>query len=148
MAAFLDANVFLYAAGADGPYREPCIALLRAVESGQCAAATSTEVVQEVLHVVARRAGAEVAATAAESVLGLVSVVLPVERSDLERACALLRKHPGLPVRDAVHAATLRRAGIDVIVSADKHFDQVTQVQRVDPLDRDALLRLLEQPER
>ena len=31
---FLDANVFLYAVGGEGPYRQPCRALLQAVGDG------------------------------------------------------------------------------------------------------------------
>jgi len=38
-----------------------------------------------------------------------------------------------LPVRDAVHAAVMARHGVRLIVTADRHFEGVPGVVRVDP---------------
>ena len=40
----------------------------------------------------------------------------------------LLESTPSLPPRDAVHAGTVLTHGITAIVSADPHFDDLTQV--------------------
>ncbi len=45
MTAFLDTNVFLYAAGADHPLRDPCQRILHRVAAGELAATTSSKVV-------------------------------------------------------------------------------------------------------
>ena len=52
---FLDANVFLYAIGSASPYREACRELLDAAGDGAFEAVTSTEVLQEILHIRSRR---------------------------------------------------------------------------------------------
>ncbi len=50
MTAFLDTAVFMYAGGADHPFRTSCRTILRRAAMGEFAATTSTEVVQEILH--------------------------------------------------------------------------------------------------
>ena len=40
---------------------------------------------------------------------------------------------PELPPRDAVHAATMLTHEITTIITADTHFDQLTQVKRIAP---------------
>ncbi|EDN70633.1 hypothetical protein BGP_2176 [Beggiatoa sp. PS] len=41
----------------------------------------------------------------------------------------------GLKPRDAIHAATLRQNGYNHILSADKDFDRIDFVKRIDPLE-------------
>lgn len=137
MQVFLDANVFLYAAGSDGARAAPCLRILRAVEAGQMDAITSTEVVQEVLHVVARRLGGVAAERAAAAVLDLVPVPVAVDVAVMRVAMELLRNQPQLGARDAVHAATMAQVRCTQIVSADKHFDLVAGLRRIDPLRED-----------
>lgn len=142
MAAFLDANVFLYAAGAESPHRAPCLRVLRGVAEGRIEANTNTKVVQEVLHVLTRRGSPAVALRAAGNVLGLFPAILPVTAPDLRAALDLLAGRPELPVRDAIHAATALRAGMHDVVSVDRHFDLLRVLRRIDPLDEEALGRL------
>lgn len=132
---FLDANVFLYAAGKPHPLREPCRTVLRRVEDGSLASNTSVEVVQELLHVLSRRGLVAEGLHLARTVMKLFPVVLPLTRTDLLDACNLLDRHSGLTPRDAVHVATMRAHGIDTLVSADVHFDRVAGIVRVDPTD-------------
>ena len=49
-ATFIDANVPIYAAGREHPYREPCIRVLAAVNDNPEAFVTDAEVFQEIMH--------------------------------------------------------------------------------------------------
>ena len=130
---FLDANVFLYAAGGSDPYREPCRRVLRTVDDGSLPSNTSVEVVQELLYVLWRRGLAEKGIRLARDVIALFPELLPQTRDDLSDACGLLSRNPGLTPRDAVHVATMRRHGIETILTADVHFDGIPGIRRVDP---------------
>lgn len=77
---FLDANIFLYATGGEGAHREPCRAVLLAVADGALEGVTSTEVLQEILHVRSRRLGLKDAGAAARAAASLVAEVLPVAK--------------------------------------------------------------------
>jgi uncharacterized protein len=47
--------------------------------------------------------------------------------------CDLLEDTPGLPPRDALHAATVRTYDLAGVVSLDRHFDEVPGLTRIDP---------------
>ena len=130
---FLDANVFLYAAGASDAYREPCRRVLRRVEEGSLPSNTSVEVVQELLYVLWRRGLVEKGILLARHVIDLFPELLPQTAEDLREACRLLSRNPALTPRDAAHVATMRKHGIETIVSADMHFDGIRGIRRVDP---------------
>ena len=130
---FLDANVFLYAAGSPHSHREPCRRILRLVEEGALPSNTSVEVVQDLLYVLWRRGLAEKGVRLAQSVMDLFPALLPLTSDDLRDACNLLTGDTALTPRDAVHVATMRRHGIGSIVSADVHFDGIRGIRRIDP---------------
>lgn len=133
MTAFLDTNVFLYAAGADHPLRDSCQRILHRTAAGELAATTSSEVVQEILYVLVRRGLRDQALTLARSVLDLFPALLEVGAGEMTTACDLLAAHPGLPPRDAVHAATMSHHGLVRIISADPHFDEIPALHRLPP---------------
>jgi hypothetical protein len=133
MRVFLDTNVFLYAAGRDEVRREPCARVLRRVAEGNLEATTSTEVVQEILYVLVRRGQREEGVELAGQVLRLLPDLLPVTSEDMKRACDLVVRYPRLPVRDAVHAATMLQHGLSHVVSVDEDFDQVREIRRLTP---------------
>lgn len=128
---FLDTSVFLYAAGAEHEEKEPCGALLRRIAEGAVSATTSVEVVQELVYVLGRRGRIGDGIRLARNVLALFPALLSVTRDDMLLACRLLEKVPGLPPRDAVHAATMRNNGLIAIVSSDRHFDAVSDLRRL-----------------
>ena len=115
--AFLDTNVFLYAAGAGHPLKKPSQRILRLAARKELAATTNTEVVQEILYVLSRRGEGEKARRLAPNVLQLFPGMLPVTGDDMASACQLSGRFPNLPVRDAVHAATMVNNGLRTIIT-------------------------------
>ena len=131
---FVDANVFMYLAGGDARYREACRrALLAAIEQG-ISLITSTGVLEEILHYHAARRRPEDARTVYGAVTEICEEILPVTELQTARALELLVRHPGLPARDALHVATMEAHGVERMLSADRHFDQIDNVICVDPL--------------
>ena len=49
-AVFIDANVPIYAAGGDHPYKEPCSRILRMAAEEPQSFVTDSEVLQELMH--------------------------------------------------------------------------------------------------
>jgi len=133
---FLDTNVFMYAAGADGPYRDPCRRILVASVRSGLQAATNTEVVQEILYRYRRTAEASMAVHRARQACAVVAAVLPVEDDDLRRAMEILERHEAVGVRGAIHAASALRWRCERIVSTDRGFDLLAAegVVRADPV--------------
>ena len=135
-ATFIDANVPIYAAGREHPYREPCIRVLAAVNDNPAAFVTDAEVFQEIRHhylrTERRDAGQVVVESFAAMMQGRVS---PVTIDDVLAAGHLAKEHRGLSSRDLLHLAVMHRLGVTRVITADTDFDRVPGIIRVDPAD-------------
>ncbi len=133
-AVFIDANVPIYAAGRDHPYKEPCARVLRVLADDPQSFLTDSEVLQEILHrylASGRWAlGREVVRAFAEAMRGRIE---PVHGEDVILAVELADRHPGVSARDLVHTGVMQRVGVSRIISADTDFDRLDGIQRLDP---------------
>jgi predicted nucleic acid-binding protein len=129
----VDSNVPMYAAGAQHEYREACQQVLARALAGDLNAASDVEVHQEILHRYLSLRLPEKAREVSEDFEALVPRVLDLSIGDIARARELSVHYPQLPARDLLHVAIMLGHGISSIVSADRHFDAVREVRRLDP---------------
>ncbi len=134
-AHFLDANILMYAAGTEHPLREPCRRALRRAVEARAPLITDAEVLQEILHRYFAIHRPDAAAAVYRSAVDLCDEVMPITERDTARALELLQAHAKLTPRDAIHVATMEAAGVHRLLSADRDFDLVPSVQRVDPTE-------------
>jgi predicted nucleic acid-binding protein len=139
MTFFVDANAIIYSA-LEGPGREPCLRVLEAVASGDVQGRTSPAVLEEVWHVALRRYPGQLDGLA-ESALTIFSPLLPITEEAFRQGLAI--EGSALGPNDKLHVGTCRTEGIEVMLSADRAFDQAAGIERVDPLDPGAVERLL-----
>ncbi len=137
--AFLDTNVPLYAAGASHPQREPCVEVLRLAARYPWNFVTNAEVLQEVLHHyrATRRwssVGRPVFARFATLMVGRTE---PIYEEDARLAAELADSGLRGSTRDLIHVAVMRRLGVERVISADRDFDGIPGVVRLDPMDVD-----------
>lgn len=140
-----DTSVFVYALGREHPYRDPCRAIMRKGERGLIAGEASIELIHEFVHVRARRGVARATAVGDARDIGSTSRLHPVDRADIERALQLWCEHQRLDMRDAIFAAQALNRGIDAILSADRGFDGIHGLERIDPADVEAVASLTDQ---
>ena len=138
----LDTTVLVYAKGQDHALREPCRELIQAIAERRIEATTTVEVVQEFVHVRARRRGRSDAAALGRDYAELLSPLLNVTAQDLTNGLALFERTQDLGAFDAVLAASSARNGISAVVSADRGFARIPEISHVVP-DRDGLSTLL-----
>lgn len=130
----VDTTILVYAVGGDHPLAEPCREVVRLISNGDIHATTTPEVIQELAHVRARRRDREDAIRVARAYASLLSPLLPVTAEDLEAGLDLFAR-TGLGAFDAVLAATARRSGCELFVSADRAFDGVAELAVADPAE-------------
>lgn len=138
----LDTTVLVYAKGADHPLRDPCRDLIAAIADGALEATTSVEVIQEFVHVRARRRARADAAAMARDFADLLSPLLAVGRDELQHGLALFERIEPLGAFDAVLAASAAAIDASGLVSADVAFAQVPDMTHVIP-DRAGVAELL-----
>jgi predicted nucleic acid-binding protein len=129
----VDTTVLVYALGVDHPLREPCRALVAAVDAGEVTATTTVEVVQEFAHVRARRRGRADAVSLARSYAELFAPLLTIDADDLFAGLGLFEAVEALGTFDAVLAATARRRGAEGLASSDAAFGAVRGLRFHDP---------------
>lgn len=129
----LDTTVLIYAVGADHPLRDPCRDIVAAVADGRIEATTTIEVIQEFVHVRARRHDRADAAGRGRELLGLLQPLLSPRDAELALALRLFEEHPALGCFDAVLAATTMLSGAEALVSADRAFAGIRGLAWIDP---------------
>ena len=136
MTPTIDANVPIYAAGREHPYREPCIRVLAIVNDNPAAFVTDAEVFQELMHYYLRTERWDAGQVVVESLAAMMhGRVSPVTIEDVLAAGLLANTHRGLSTRDLLHLAVMHRLGVTRIVTADADFDRAPGIIRLDPAD-------------
>jgi uncharacterized protein len=129
----IDANIFMYAAGKEGPQRLPCQRWLeRVVAGGGPAACTDSEVLQEILHRYRSLKVPETGFQIFDAVTQLGIPILAVTDRALREARTLLEEHPALSTRDGVHLGVMREHAIEEVLSYDRGFSEVSWVKRLE----------------
>lgn len=129
----VDANIFMYAAGAEHPYKAPSARFLMRVAQGEVEASVDAEALQEILHRYRAMGRWADGRRVYESVRRIVPVTYPITVEVLDAARDLLDSNDGLTVRDAIHAAVFLDSGAAAICSYDRDFDRVAGLRRVEP---------------
>jgi len=132
---FVDANVIMYAVGAEHSYRHSCQASLNRIVNEKLPAVVSSEIHQEILHRYLSLGLPDKAEQVSIKLETVIPTTLPVTIDDIRRARKLLKRYPTLNARDLLHAAVMIENGISHILTADTHFDLVSKVRRIDPRD-------------
>lgn len=138
-----DTNVFVYALGGASPYREPCRSIVEHAAAGRLDGEASADLVQELLHQRMRQTGDRTAAVQTARRVQILCQLHDVRESDVNLALWLFGTHRRLTARDATFAAVALNRGIDAILSADRDFDEVPGLERIDPCDAPAVAGLL-----
>lgn len=138
----LDTTVLVYAKGHDHPLRDPCRQLIAAIAERRVEATTTVEVIQEFVHVRARRRGRLDAAALGRDYAELLAPLLSPTLEDLGAGLALFERTESLGAFDAVLAAAAARAGASALVSADDGFASAPTISHIVP-DADGIAALL-----
>lgn len=129
----LDANVLMYAGGAEHPNRAPSLDLLARVAQGDVDAAADVEVLQELLHRYRALGRWSDGRRVYDLARRIVPIWLGIDAAVLDGARRLLDDHPALVARDALHAAVYFNVGATAFCSYDRDFDKIPGLRRVEP---------------
>lgn len=121
----------MYLVGAPHPNKDQAIAvLIRLVREGE-QFITDVEVYQEILHRYTSIHRLDAIAPAFQSLDAITDDVLTFGMDAVIAAKEMVISVDGLSARDALHAAVMRQAGVNRILSFDVGFDSCPGVQRV-----------------
>lgn len=137
-----DTNVLVYAVGGPHPYREPCRDIVARQGDGALSGEVTAVVIAEFAHQRFRQVRDRQEASVRARQAGAAFRVHALDENDAELALDLYARSSGLDAFDALLAAAALNRGVDAVVSADRAFDGVEGIERVDPLDARAVAAL------
>jgi uncharacterized protein len=137
-----DTSVFIYALGGEHRYRDPCRAIMHSGERGRLAAEASVELIHEFAYVRRRQGVSRGEAADSARAIADTCPLHPVSPGDMDLALFLWCEHEQLDMRDAIFAAQALNRGIDAVLSADRGFDGIPGLERIDPADPAAVASL------
>ncbi len=128
---FVDTNVPMYLIGADQALQQRARAQIEdAIALGEVLC-TDAEVLQEILHRYLAIRRPEFIDPAFDTLLGVVDVVYPIEREDVERGRRVVRTTTRLSARDALHIAVMQRHDVDRVMTFDTGYDGIPGLTRI-----------------
>ncbi len=130
---FIDTNIFMYAAGAAHPHKQPSLQFLSKMSQSKTTVVTNTEVLQEILYRYRKINKQPMGFQIFEKILTIIPIILPITKTDMILGQKLLLKYEKIEPRDAIHAAVMLNRQIKTVCSYDKHFDQIKEVKRITP---------------
>mgnify|MGYP001589299948 FL=1 len=129
----LDANIFMYASGADHRLKQPSTAILSMVREQRLDANTDIEAFQEIMHVYQSRRDVKTGIAITSAAMLLFPNALPVTIATIRGGADILARYPAIQSRDAIHAAVVFENGLEGIISADRGLDVIAGLVRFDP---------------
>lgn len=128
---FIDSNIPMYLVGGEHPNKVTARRVLERVVAEGIRLLTSVEVFQEILHRYVAIERREAIGPAFDVLEGVVDEILSIEKTDIDRARALLGQAERVSARDALHAAVMEKAGASEIMSFDRGFDRIDGIVRI-----------------
>ena len=128
---FVDSNIPIYLVGADHPNKAAARRRLERAVVDNEPLSTDVEVLQELLHRYLAIQRRDAIGPAWDAIVGVVDVIHPIEREDVDRARRLVHVAESLSARDALHLAVMQRHGITRILSFDTGFDGILGIERI-----------------
>jgi predicted nucleic acid-binding protein len=132
MRAFVDSNIFIYAAQAHRKFGGGSIKIVKDIERGKLEAYTTSLNLAEVAEVIHRYDSKETALKTVELLLALSMEVLPVGKEHLIMAEEIFSRYK-INFFDCVYIAVMKERFIDTIITNDRHFDNITGINVIKP---------------
>ncbi len=130
---YIDSSVFLYAtlySASTEQKSERAKAILQRIENGEIPAGTSTLTWDEVVWVTTRLLGRTDGVAQGRKLLGFPNLqFINADETVITQAQTLLDKYTLSP-RDSIHVASALSRNAKTIISDDKDFDQIKELER------------------
>jgi predicted nucleic acid-binding protein len=129
---YVDSNVFFYAKIMDRVFGKSCSQILRGIASDNLQASTSVLVPIEVANALRKYGLAKDVAEEVRAIFSLGLEVYSLDPTDAREAAEIYAE-TGISPYDCVHAAVMKKNGLSEIISADKEFEKIPWIKRLDP---------------
>jgi len=134
---YIDANIFIYSTNPTDSRYSDCKTILEKIATSEIAALTSVETFEEIIHYGQKNKVLEHTIYLCEKLLTTDLAVVPFPKDLLFPFLKIVKKYLKLKIdsRDLIHVISALENGTDTIISADRDFDKISEIKRIDPSD-------------
>jgi uncharacterized protein len=129
---YVDSNVFFYSKIMDKKYGQSCSVIVRNIAAHQLQACISSLVVLEVANALRKYGRPADVAPEVRAISTLAIETYQIDASDVREAAEIFEEIEINPY-DCLHATIMKRYSVNQMISADREFDKVHGIKRVDP---------------
>lgn len=133
---YLDTNIFIYSSQAASPFFSDCNSFIKYSLNNHIDLATSTESIQEIVHLAKKTKKISTALKTAKILLNLTQLLLPLDKETIVMFLDLIRKNSRLgklESRDFIHLASCLRYNINLLITYDNEFKKFKEIQTLTP---------------
>ena len=135
-AIYLDTNIFVYSSQVTSPFFSKCNSFIECSLKNNIDLATSTESIQEIIHLARKTRKVVVGLKTSKILLKLTQLLLPVDKETILLYLDLIKKNSHfrrLESRDFIHIATCLHYNIDILITYDEGFKKFKEIQSLTP---------------
>ena len=132
---YFDANIFIYMADARSPYFQQIYELTSHLHNKGIKIITSTETIQEIIHVSKKEKQYKEGLKIAEHTLQAIDAILPVQKDTIKIFLKKNEKYRLNESRDVLHLAVCLENNIDTIITYDNGFKNFTEIKAYNPIN-------------
>lgn len=130
---YLDTNFFIYLSDTSSPFHLPCLRLVRYCNKNKILTSTSTETIQEIIHLAKNTKQLDKGLLVSQKTLQLVHELLPVGKATIGIYLKKAGVHRAAKSRDLIHLAVCLENKIEKIVTYDKEFRTFAGIKALQP---------------
>lgn len=132
--AFIDSNIFIYAAQAHPKFGKACKKIVEDIESKKIEATTSVLNIAEVAEIIDRNVNRKASINVVELLLALPMDIEDVVKEHEVDALSMFSVSKA-NYFDTIFAAVMKEKFIDTIITNDLHFEDIKGIKIIKPLD-------------
>ncbi len=128
---YIDSNIFIFAATDKGKVGQKCREIIGLINDKKIVCATSYLVVDEVIWVLKKSVGKDSAIKIIKAMLSMPIKWIKIDKLIIIEMLDVFEKTT-LDPRDSIHISSMKGVGLSVILSEDKDFNRVEEIERID----------------
>ncbi len=132
--AFIDSNIFIYAAQAHPKFGKACKKIVEDIESKKIEATTSVLNIAEVAEIIDRNVNRKASINVVELLLALPMDIEDVVKEHEVDALSMFSVSKA-NYFDTIFSAVMKEKFIDTIITNDLHFEDIKGIKIIKPLD-------------
>ena len=129
---YIDTNIWIYAITSNPTYEQSCRVIMREINNRKIDATISTHVLIEVSGVLFQQYKIKDTTKYIDSIISLPIHIIEITPEIVRITVEYSAKYNITPY-DAIHVAACTSESIFNIISADKDFDKIDLIKRIDP---------------